>query len=819
MSIKQLPPPTQTRLRSTQILTSLTQIVSELLQNSLDANPQRVDVGVDCEEWECWVTDDGVGISREPLSVIGQGQDVGRYNTSKCYVADTINALETFGFRGEALASIADLSCLEICSRTARSRETWSVIVKGGKNLYNGSAVRWRRESKGTTVHVRDAFYNLPVRRRSHPPPARILEQIRHDLEVYALIFPSVSFSFRNLRSQRGAGSSRDSTWHIPKTGSTLETFRHLYGRALAKDIEVIDLVSGDMKLNGFISLAGAPSKMYQFLYVNKYHLSQCDLHRVIDSTFAASSFHRDAPDEDNDAGIPVTVSRRSPRKGEKRPVYVLNLTMPPERIDNCLEPTKSAIHIQDMRVVSAFLASAIQGFLASHGYSAEAANSEPPQKKRKIQGQQRNDFELSGATTDPVRRTPPPCIDLNHDSKVLKWKDDRTGQTFLIDSRTGNTFAQALAQPKEMNLRLSDYREERRTLSSQTTIPEEGSIRASPPDWLIEALKHNSAYMNDVGIPVMSGDCEPCPQKGGRQTESLYPSHRFERSDLRRAEVIGQVDCKFVACLIRGTANPLDCESPEREHDTWQSPVQSRLILLDQHAADERVRVERYLKELCQGFLDNGKYGKNGIKVHELVPPMPLLLTRHEGLKLATSRDLQQFFEGWGIRFSRLSDVGTNGTEPGANSKDAPDYLQVLVQCIPRVISDKLTTKDELRNLVKSILSRPVPVISGLNDNNNIPDTSGDNCADEFSWLSGLRFCPQELIDLINSKACRGAIMFNDSLNIEQCENLVSHLSETVFPFQCAHGRPSLVPVANIANSGPTRREVTKNGWSRLGQ
>ncbi|KIL70278.1 hypothetical protein M378DRAFT_183827 [Amanita muscaria Koide BX008] len=739
MSIEQLPPPTQTRLRSTQILTSFTQIVSELLQNSLDANPQRVDVGVDCEEWECWASDDGVGISREALSVIGQGQDVGRYNTSKCYAADTINALETFGFRGEALASIADLSCLEICSRTARSKDTWSVIVKGGKNLYNGSAVRWRRESKGTTVHVRDAFYNLPVRRRSHPPPARILEQIRHDLEVYALIFPSVSFSFRNLRSQRGAGSSRDSTWHIPK----------------ASDIEVIDLVSGDMKLNGFISLAGAPSKMYQFLYVNKYHLSQCDLHRVIDSIFAASSFYRDV------------ISRRSPRKGEKRPVYVLNLTMPPERIDNCLEPTKSAIHIQDMRAVSTFLASAIQGFLASHGYSGEAANSEPPQKKRKIQGQQRNDdFELSGATTDPVRRTPPPCIDLNHDSKILKWKDDRTGQTFLIDSRTGNTFAQALAQPKEMNLRLSDYREERRTLSSQTTIPEEGSIRASPPDWLIEALK------------------------GGRQTESLYPSHRFERSDLRRAEVIGQVDCKFVACLIRGTANPLDCESPVTEHNTWLSPVQSRLILLDQHAADERIRVERFLKELCQGFLDNGKYGKNGIKVHDLVPPMPLLLTRHEGLKLATSRDLQQFFEGWGIRFSRLSDVETNGTEPGANSKDAHDYLQVLVQCIPRVISDKLTTKDELRNLVKAILGRPVPVISGLNDNNNIPDTSGDNCADEFSWLSGLRFCPQELIDLINSKACRGAIMFNDSLNIEQCENLVSQLSETVFPFQCAHGR-----------------------------
>ena len=76
-----------------------------------------------------------------------------------------------------ALSSAADLSCLELCSRTATSRETWSVILKvllifvplpwllitskGGKKLYYGPAVRWRRERPGTTVCVRDAFYNV----------------------------------------------------------------------------------------------------------------------------------------------------------------------------------------------------------------------------------------------------------------------------------------------------------------------------------------------------------------------------------------------------------------------------------------------------------------------------------------------------------------------------------------------------------------------------------------------------------------------------------------------------------------------------------
>ena len=82
-SIRLLPPTTRTKLRSTQILTSLPQIVSELLQNSLDAGAGQVDIGIDCVEWICWVKDDGEGITREGMSMIGKGSEEGRYGT--CY--------------------------------------------------------------------------------------------------------------------------------------------------------------------------------------------------------------------------------------------------------------------------------------------------------------------------------------------------------------------------------------------------------------------------------------------------------------------------------------------------------------------------------------------------------------------------------------------------------------------------------------------------------------------------------------------------------------------------------------------------------------
>ncbi|EEB97725.1 hypothetical protein MPER_02897, partial [Moniliophthora perniciosa FA553] len=71
LPIEQLNPGTRAKLRSTQILTSLPQIVSELLQNSLDAKARRIEIGVNCEEWTCWVTDDGQGMSRDDLMLLG----------------------------------------------------------------------------------------------------------------------------------------------------------------------------------------------------------------------------------------------------------------------------------------------------------------------------------------------------------------------------------------------------------------------------------------------------------------------------------------------------------------------------------------------------------------------------------------------------------------------------------------------------------------------------------------------------------------------------------------------------------------------------
>lgn len=98
-NIAPLPHPTRSILRSTIILASLVQLVSELIQNSLDAQCQSIEIGVDCDDWSCFVQDDGHGISKDDLDVLAHPEQPSRYCTSKSHGADLV----TLGFRGEGM--------------------------------------------------------------------------------------------------------------------------------------------------------------------------------------------------------------------------------------------------------------------------------------------------------------------------------------------------------------------------------------------------------------------------------------------------------------------------------------------------------------------------------------------------------------------------------------------------------------------------------------------------------------------------------------------------------------------------------------------
>lgn len=171
--------------------------------------------------------------------------------------------------------------------------------------------------------------------------------------------------------------------------------------------------------------------------------------------------------------------------------------------------------------------------------------------------------------------------------------------------------------------------------------------------------------------------------------------THRFTKGDLLCARIIGQVDRKFIACTIAegsGSAAGSFKSSSNEQLNDYGDHSSPTLILIDQHAADERVRVERFLNEICLGFLHSRFQGDDPEKFRQtrkLSPPQPVLLTCHEALRLKESKGIQEAFRHWGFCFADLAQEG--GPDHGENLEASNDYTQVLVLSIPELVGDKV--------------------------------------------------------------------------------------------------------------------------------
>ena len=165
-------------------------VVKELVENALDARANRITVEVQAGGRSLIrVTDDGVGMSRDDALLCLE-----RHATSKIRRAEDLAAIGTMGFRGEALPSIASVSRFTLTTREREggAGEATQVILAGGKLL----DVRSAGGPPGTSVEVRQLFFNLPVRRKFLRSEETERAHIQHYLLLAALAFPEVAFTF-----------------------------------------------------------------------------------------------------------------------------------------------------------------------------------------------------------------------------------------------------------------------------------------------------------------------------------------------------------------------------------------------------------------------------------------------------------------------------------------------------------------------------------------------------------------------------------------------------------------------------------------------
>ena len=282
--------------------------LKELLENSLDAGAQAVQVDLEGGgSGLIRVSDDGSGIERDELELA-----LARHATSKIASLQDLERVGSLGFRGEALASIAAISRLVLTSRTAQARHAWHIEATGGVLSPPEPSSR----APGTTIEVRDLYFNTPARRkflRSEPT------ELGHCDEAFrriALACPGVALTL----THNGRALLR-----LPRQ-SALERVRAILGEALAEALLAVDDGGEPARIHGFIAspTTSRPSRDAQYAYVNGRFVRDRLLAHAIRQAYQDVLHH------------------------DRHPAFVLFLELDPARVDVNVHPTKSEVRFRD---------------------------------------------------------------------------------------------------------------------------------------------------------------------------------------------------------------------------------------------------------------------------------------------------------------------------------------------------------------------------------------------------------------------------------------------------------------------------------------
>ncbi|KAF7171437.1 hypothetical protein CNMCM5623_003795 [Aspergillus felis] len=362
-----------------------------------------------------------------------------------------------------------------------------------------------------------------------------------------------------------------------------------------------------------------------------------------------------------------------------------------------------------------------------------------------------------------------------------ILWTDPHTGRTHLINGRTGqaidvrppSTAFTSDERPRSagtlQTLRALDRSRPRSAISSKShNIWVENLLSRwenpafSRPETPISAIG-DSESQGDKGLfRPFDGSGESC---GLKDCGFAKFRGRLRKSHLATANVIAQVDRKFILAKLAD------------DHSS-----RSVLVLIDQHAADERYRIESLFGEM---FVDGHRQVQT-IRIDPIIFDILLM----EATLFGKHAD---FFASWGVEYT-------------VERKSSARTAFVVVHSLPTLIAERCRVEPNLvSDLIRGELwkheenGRGALTLSAGQAQRSKIHRDELGCETEDSWVERLKSCPRGIIDLLNSRACRTAIMFNDALTTEECESLIGRLARCVLPFQCAHGRPSMIPILDL--------------------
>ena len=710
-NIERLDERTVQRIAAGEVVERPASVVKELIENSLDAGATRVAVSVEAGGTEgVRVRDDGVGIPADQLKAA-----VAEHATSKIGdIEDLDRGVGTLGFRGEALYTVGAVSRLTVRSRPPDADAGAEIAVEGG----DVGEVRPAGCPEGTTVEVADLFYNTPARKKFLKRTATEFDRINTVVTGYALANPDVAVSLEH--------DGRE-TFATEGNGDLRSAVLAVYGREVAEAMvdvewepEGADSADADdppvRRVTGLVSHPETTRSTREYLatYVNDRYVTASALREAVLEAYGGQL----APD--------------------RYPFAVLFVEVPPGDVDVNVHPRKLEVRFDEEPAVRAAVEEAVEAALLDHGLirsTAPRGESAPDQTEINPEG--RETEAVGGAGTD-------------HERAALGDRDGESGGDGIDD-------AEALDETEAGAAELDPTDDDAWAVgdagsasgveagdSASDSAGVDGSAdRPSPRSWQSDP-DDAAADPGDDGASTPGsdeGEADGLDRFGDAESDAdaVADASADRSGPPTEARAAPTAQRTLAGDTTEAAERTYDSLPPLRVlgqlHETYVvAEAPDGLVLIDQHAADERVNYER----LRDAFAD-------GADAQALAEPVRVELTAREAALFDDFAD-------------DLAEIGFRAERAGER--------EVTVESVPAVF-DAALDPDLLRDALSAF--------------------AGDAAAGDEPVT--------DVVDeLLADLACYPSVTGNTSLTEGRVVDLLDRLDACENPYACPHGRPVVI-------------------------
>ncbi len=728
-------------------------VVKELVENSIDAGARNITVEIKNGGISyIRITDDGSGIMPDDMEIAFE-----RHATSKIRRAEDLDTVKSMGFRGEALASIAAIAKVELVSKTENTDIGYKIEVEGGDILDKHE----EGCPKGTSITVRELFYNTPVRYKFLKKDFTESGYIEDMLTRIALANPSVAIKLINTGKialqTTGSGKLEDVIYNI-------------FGKEIAQNLLPVDYEYEDMRVTGVI---GKPSisrsnRSNQLFFVNKRFIK--------DKTLTSAA-------EQGFKGL-VTVGKHG--------FLVLNIEMDPKKVDVNVHPTKLEVRFQEEGKIFKAVYNSIKQALLQFDLV--------PETEKTYKEETPNDILKninSGGNTNLFSNkvvTNPWKIDRTEEKKeektVPEFKEFKSTVSSL-DPETRRRFIDELTQtktPEEIGKKLAD-------ITKASFMKQEGAPKAEVQNEIENNIDSQSEEVND------GEDKKEITEEPERVEEISENAEKIEKNIETVEEPVKEETTEIKNENVEEQPKDVNYEKPQEKEESFEE-MYKRLFGRD--ISDAKKEYQEKMAE------EEAKYPISPITGDEIS------IFEKEGI------DNNPQYKFIGIAFKTYI-ILTMGDELYILDQHAAHERIMYEKVKANYYSEG--EKDSQLMLLPDIINLSTREMGIFRDNKELFNKAGfvvDEFGDNTVKLTGVpEFCLDfdtkeiflETLDEINTVArtakqelenkflatvaCKAAVKAHMALTKEEVDSLMEQLLRLPNPFTCPHGRPTVIKMS----------------------